>query len=102
MVDGILFCKVCREFPQLSDPKSSLVVGFKEKRESLKWHNKSIKHVNCVEHKKALENPTQTKLAKTIRKVDEKKSEVYEKLFTTAYYILRISISIKLWCGHDT
>lgn len=89
VVDGILYCKVCKEFSQLSDPKSSLVVGIKEKhrKESLKWHNKSLKHVNCVEHKKALANPTQTKMAKTIKKVDEKNSELYEKLFNSAYYI---------------
>ena len=42
---------------------------------------------NCVEHKKALENPTHTKMAKTIRKVGKTNSKVNEKLFNTAYYI---------------
>ena len=36
---------------------------------------------NCVEHKKVLENPTNTKMAKTIRKFGEKNSKVNEKLF---------------------
>ncbi|MES9884373.1 MAG: hAT transposon family protein [Sedimenticola sp.] len=84
-----LFCDVCREFPDYSDKDASLVKGIRDKyrKETLKYHNKSVKHVKCVEHKRALQNPIETPLSKSIKKLDEKNSVVYEKLFNTAYYV---------------
>ena len=52
-----------------------------------------MKHRTCVDRKKALENPGGTSYAKSSRKVDEKNSEVYEKLFNTAYYNLLLKMS---------
>ena len=84
-----LFCQVCREFPTISDPKSTLVTGITSnyRKETLRFHDKSVKHQTCVDRKNALENPGGTNYAKSSRKADEKNSEVYEKLFNTAYYV---------------
>ena len=84
-----LFCQVCREFLTISDQKSTLVTGITSnyRKETLKFHDKSVKHQTCIDRKKALENPGGTNYAKSSRKADEKNSEVYEKLFNTAYYV---------------
>ena len=84
-----LFCQVCREFQTISDQKSTLVTGITSnyRKETLKFHDKSVKHQTCIDRKKALENPGGTNYAKSSRKADEKNSEVYEKLFNTAYYV---------------
>ena len=89
--NGELFCKVCREYPELSDKDSTLVKGIREKyrKETLKYHNKSAKHIKCIEKKQVLENPTKAPLAKSTKILDEKNSVTYEKLFNTAYYIAK-------------
>ena len=84
-----LYCGVCRKYPSLHDRDSSLVKGIKGKyrKETLKFHSKSIKHVKCVEHDLIKTQAGPSQLAQAVRKAKEKNSEVYEKLFNTAYYI---------------
>ena len=84
-----LYCKVCRKFPSLADTKSSLFTGISTnfKKETLKFHDKSLKHRKCVDHQKVLDNPTTSSLAKSVKKVDEKNYEVYEKMMNTAYFV---------------
>ena len=54
--ENALFCRVCRKFPKLNDPGSSLVTGIREKyrKETLKFHERSRKHIKCVEHERVL------------------------------------------------
>lgn len=87
--DGTLFCKVCRQFPLIADSKSSLYIGIssKFKKETLKFHAKSAKHIRCVEHKTAVEQPGSSAIEKSAKKVDEINSKKYEVLMNTAYYV---------------
>ena len=81
-----LFCQVCRDYPTISDPKSTLVTGITSnyRKETLRFHDKSVKHQTCVDRRR----PLKIQVEQVMPKVqDEKNSEVYEKLFNTAYYI---------------
>ena len=84
-----MFCKVCRQFPEQSDKESSLMKGVTKnfKKETLKFHAKSVKHMLCVDRKKALDMPDQTPLSKSFKKAEELNFPMYEALFNTAYYI---------------
>ena len=59
--DAELFCYVCRKYPTLSDPAVRLLFlkGINEnyRKETLKFHNKSQKHVTCVMKEKSLTRP---------------------------------------------
>lgn len=102
--DDVLFCEVCRAFPEYSDKESSLVKGIAEKhrKETLKFHEKSVKHVKCIEHKAALQDPDKTCMSKSIRKLDEKNSVVYEKLFNTRLLALQSKNGIDVGTNYRT
>lgn len=55
----------------------------------MKFHEKSAKHIKCVDRQNLIDNPASSSLAKSARKAEEKNAEVYEKLFNTAYYIAK-------------
>ena len=84
-----LFCGICRKFPSIADTKSSLFTGIssKFKKETLKFHDRSLKHRRCVDHQKVIENPSSSSMAKSAKNNDAKNFEVYEKLMNTAYFI---------------
>ena len=80
MENGTLSCSVCRAYPALSDSDSSLVKGVtgKFRKETLKYHDKSIKHVKCIGKQRAELNPNVTEMAKSMKSLDEKNSIKYE------------------------
>jgi hypothetical protein len=57
------------------------------RKETLRYHDKSEKHIIRMNRKSALENPSETFMAKSIVKSVEKRTEIFEALFNTAYYI---------------
>ena len=65
------------------------MTGIREKyrKETLKFHERSRKHIKCVEHERVLESQQTSQIVLSVKKVDEKNSPVYEKLFNTAYYV---------------
>ncbi|KAG1679027.1 Zinc finger protein 862 [Nymphon striatum] len=87
--DEKLFCDICTKYPSIADTKSTLFQGIssKFKRESLRFHDKSLKHKLCVEKQNADTKPGQSAMSKCIRKIHEQNTEKYEKLMTTAYYV---------------
>ena len=57
-------CTTCEKHPQISDPKSTLVIGTdKKKKDPLYKHLKSTSHLACVSQQSKLDsigNPTAT------------------------------------------
>ena len=84
-----MFCKVCRQFPELCDNDSSLVKGVTRnfKKETLRFHDKSVKHQLCVSKQNAKNNPSETALAKSFQKAERLNVPLYAALFNTAYYV---------------
>ena len=87
--ENTLFCKLCRQYAELSDKGSSLVTGVTKqfKKETLKFHNKSVKHQLCVNKQKFQNKPSETPLAKSFRKANELNMPQYDALFNTAYFV---------------
>ena len=87
--ENIMFCKVCRAFPDLSDKTASLVKGVTSKfrKETLYYHNKSEKHQQCERKQKVIDKPDETPLATSFKKADTLNIPLYETLFNTAYYV---------------
>ena len=84
-----MYCNLCRKYPSLANKESTLVKGINEKfrRESLFFHGKSKAHIKCVEHDFAINNPKDTAMAQSDKKINEKKFLQLDKLFSTAYFV---------------
>ena len=88
-----MFCSVCREFPTVSDPKSTLVIGVagNKRRETLVHHNTSGPHIRCAQ-KKALqkcENKGQLEacVEKHMKKMTDKERAQLSSKINTAFYV---------------
>ena len=81
----------CSAYLELSNHNSSLtkVIIGKFSKETLKYHDKSDKHMKCIRKQRAELNPNATELAKSMKSLDKKHSFMYDILFKTAYYIAK-------------
>ena len=81
----------CSAYSELSDHNSSPVKAITGKfsKETLKYHDKSVKDVKYIRKQRADLNPNGTEMAKSMKSLDKKHSFMYDILFKTAYYIAK-------------
>ncbi|KAL5012048.1 hypothetical protein ScPMuIL_010599 [Solemya velum] len=92
---GKLYCKPCTEFPTISDPKSSLVLGTSSYRtSSLEGHWQSKQHLLaasrfCEVERERQGQPIQGPMDRALRALSESNKNIMLKLFNTVYFILK-------------
>ena len=90
-----LFCKPCVDYPQLSDPSSTLVTGNTSYRVGgLDKHWTSNPHLRAanqvlVEARRAAQEPVDGPMDTMMRKLNEQNKDILIKLFNTVYFILK-------------
>ena len=83
-------CKVCNDFPNIADKRSSFFNGSKSFHVSnIKRHEQSRRHARCMEAKKAREAPEATPIHIGLTNLDDQAKGKLVKLFNTAYYIAK-------------
>lgn len=84
-------CAICTKYPNIIDQSSKFVCGFKApfKLETFKKHCSSQQHLKCVAALKAETDPSNTALAKCVRKIDEKMFNHLKIVFNAAYYLAK-------------
>ncbi len=94
-LNNIMFCRVCREFPSISDSTSSFVTGTSNfRKDPIRTHEKSLHHKKCIGVQSAASFPEQTPIAKNILKINQAQQEVLKKLFRTAYYVAKSELPL--------
>lgn len=93
-----MYCKWCREVPNLADKKSPLLNGAGGtaqgfRKETLQTHDVSKCHEKCKEAVRAKSNPTKTAMAVAVRKMNSANFEKMKQLFNTAYYIVKENLA---------
>ena len=79
-----MYCKVCRDFPNLADKNSSSFSGSKSFHVSnIKGHDQSSRHAKCVETQKAREALKSTPIRLGLRNLNAMTEEKLVKLFNT-------------------
>ncbi|XP_039459533.1 zinc finger protein 862-like [Oreochromis aureus] len=91
----MMFCRVCREFPSISESTSAFVTGTSNfRKDPIRTHEKSLHHKKCIGAQSAASVPEQTPIAKTILKINQAQQEVLKKLFRTAYYVAKSELPL--------
>lgn len=92
---GIMFCTVCREFPNLSDARSTVVKGVagNKRRETLVSHCTSSSHLKC-EQRKAMElkgnrGDLDKCIEKQVSKLTDEQQMQLSALMNTAFYVAK-------------
>ena len=89
--DGVqtMFCKVCKEHPEVSDPNSQLVVGTSNmKIETLTKHESSHKHIKAAAAANAHDAPGKMPADKMIRQMNETQFARLQRLFLTSHALV--------------
>ena len=100
----IMFCEVCREYPNIADKKSSFYEGTDAFRlDNIVGHDKSKLHNKCYEKQTLDERKSKSSdtgevygpLLANFLKIDKSVQEELIKLFNTAYFIVLNEMSFK-------
>lgn len=85
-----MFCRVCRQFPTISDSTTVFVTGTSNfRKDPIRTHDKSLHHKKCIGAQSAVSFPERTPIAKNILKMSQAQQEVLKKLFRRAYYVAK-------------
>ena len=99
-VNDMMWCDVCREFHSTLKIKGTATNKFVEgtnlfKICSVKDHESSKVHRDCMDINAAKLNPSDTPLAKANRKMTKEQQQRYNMLFDTAFTVAKHNMSFR-------
>lgn len=96
----VMYCGVCRQFPQLAEKSSSFFIGNNAfRKHHITIHGKSGQHLRCIAAHLAVTSPENTPMGRQIRQMESGQREKMIKIFNIAYYSVRNEIAFSAFPG---
>ena len=103
--DNVMYCKLCRDYPKLNDPRSTLVTRITgdKRHESLVTHSKSANHIKCGQRKvldeKGDKGTIEQCVEKQIVKLSAEEKHRCAALIDTAFYVAQNKMAFSSFAG---